>query len=546
MLTALQALPCLTGVDSITGIAILALSFERPLRQRRDLKLIKGNKEMTKRNLVLSAAVAMAFGLGATGAQAVSVTTGTLTQVYASELFQGTTPNSVVLTLPVLNVIAGTPLTAGNYVIYLRLSGGAFTSPPNLTSAVAGTVLSSLGTPTTVTSTATYSTAVGSSTADIAAMSVTIFAGQQITAGTVIGTVSAASISNAGSALGAATPTPVTVTATITNAVVNQPAASAVTFTISAANTVDATSTAVNVATSAVGITSTTAAGTNTGQIDLAAASGSATKFNAASNTTTTIQLGTVKFTNGSALVAAGTAYAIAAGDRVNAAVTAPAGFFAPLGTTGVLYLVSGGLTCSTASGAGISVSTAFTTAALAAAATSLTVTGSAVPVTATTYHLCMTVNGTTAIVPGQASAVYTLVKAAGTATDANDVTASQALYALAYNAQVIDVNNFLPAAVTGWSQFYRITNTGSVAAAVNAAFINESTGVVGTSGVVITSLAAGASSTVTGAAIEAVAGTQTSAARPRVRFTAATNGMKVTNILFTPNGSFTNNSAEQ
>ncbi|MBI5909996.1 MAG: hypothetical protein HY848_08600 [Betaproteobacteria bacterium] len=377
-------------------------------------------------------------------------------------------------------------------------------------------------------------------------MSMTIFAGQQITAGTIIGTVSGASISNAGTSLGAATSTPVTVTSTITNASTAQAAASSVTYTISSANTVDATSTATSVATSGVGITSTTAAGTNTGQIDLAAASGSATKFNAASNTTTTIQLGTVRFTNGSALQASGAAYAIAGGDRINATVTAAAGFFAPLGTTGVLYLVSGGLTCSTASGAGISVSTAFTTAALAAAATSLTVTGGTVPVSATTYHLCMTVNGTTAIVPGTSSAVYTLVKAAGTATDANDVTASQALYPLAYNAQVIDVNNFLPAAVTGWSQFYRITNTGSVAAAVSAAFINESTGVVGTSGTVITSLAAGASSTVTGAAIEAVIGTQTSTARPRIRFTAATNGMRVTNILFTPNGSFTNNSAEQ
>lgn len=500
---------------------------------------------MTKRNIVLRTAVAMAFGLGAASAQAVSVTAGTAVQIYASELFQGTSPNAVVLTLPVLNVIAGTPLPAGSYVVYLRLSGGAFTSPPALTPAVAAAIMTSLGTPTTATSTATYSTAVGSSTADIAAMSMTILAGQQITAGTIIATISGASISNAGTSLGAATSTPVTVTSTITNASSGQAAASSVSYTISSANTVDATSTATSVATSGVGITSTTAAGTNTGQINLAATP-SATRFDANSNTTTTIQLGTVKFTNGSALQASGAAYAIAGGDRVNATVTAAAGFFAPLGTTGVVYLVSGGLTCSTASGAGISVSTAFTTAALAAAATSVTVTGGTVPVTAITYHLCMTVNGTTAIVPGASSAVYTLVKAAGTATDANDVTASQALYALAYNAQVIDVNNFLPAAVTGWSQFYRITNTGSVAAAVNAAFIDGSTGVVGTSGVVITSLPAGASTTLTGAAIEAVAGTQTSDARPRVRFTAATNGMKVTNILFTPNGSFTNNSAEQ
>jgi hypothetical protein len=503
---------------------------------------------MKKSNLILSAAVAAAFGFGSFGAHATTVTTATATQTYASELFNGTTPNSVVLTLPTLNIVAGTPLTAGAYVLYVQVSGAAYTNSPALVPAVASTVATITSAATTVTTGSTYSIAVGSATANVLATTFTVAAGQQITAGTVIGTIVGTSIANAGTALGAATPTPVTVTGTITNNNVNQPAASAITFSISSGNIADATSSAVNVATAAAGISSTTAAATSAGQIDLAASSGSATKFTAAA-TTTQVQLGTVKFTNGSAQSAANTAYAIVTGDRLGATVTAAAGFFAPMGTSGKLFMVSSGSTCSTASTAAISASTAFTTTALAAAATSVTVSGSADVTSATTYHLCMSVNGTTAIVPGTASATFTLTKAAGTAVDSTNTTSAQTLYPLAYNAQVIDVINYVPANVGGgWQQYLRVVNTGSVDAAISAAIIDQTTGTVGTSTAIPAAgtLKAGAAMTLTSQDVEAAVGTIAATARPRIRITAPTNGLQVQNMLFTPNGGFTNNSSTQ
>ena len=509
---------------------------------------------MKKRNLILSSAVALAFGLGSFGAQATTVTTGTLTQIYATELFQGSTPNTVQLTLPTLNIVAGTPLTAGNYQLYIQASGAAWNTAPVFTIAVANTVVTAVGAAAFSTSTATYGPlAAGTSTADFLSYTFTIGAGQQITAGTVIGTIPGAKISNASASLGAATPAPVTVVATIQNGVATAPVTTGVNTALSAPNIVDATSTPTTVATSALGITGTSAAATSAGQIDLAAASGSATKFNATAVSTTSIKLGTVKYTNGTALTAASAAYAIAGGDTLTGTVTAPAGFFAPLGTTGNLWVTTAANLCTTMPGAGptnISQSAAFTTAALAAAATSVPLAaGANPPVSGTTYHLCMSVNGTTAIIPGTPSAAFTLVKAAGTAVDSNDVVAATPMFALAYNAQVVDVINYVPVAVgTGWQQYLRIVNTGSVDATVSAAIIDEATGVAGTSVVIpaVGTLKKGAAMTITSQQIEAAVGAIAATARPRIRITAPTNGLTVQNMLFTPNGGFTNNSSTQ
>ena len=40
--------------------------------------------------------------------------------------------------------------------------------------------------------------------------------------------------------------------------------------------------------------------------------------------------------------------------------------------------------------------------------------------------------------------------------------------------------------------------------------------------------------------------GAQAAGARPRIRVTAPTTGLTVQNMLFTPNGSFTNNSSKE
>ena len=66
------------------------------------------------------------------------------------------------------------------------------------------------------------------------------------------------------------------------------------------------------------------------------------------------------------------------------------------------------------------------------------------------------------------------------------------------------------------------------------------------TSAVIIPSLSAGAVKNLTAADIEAALGTQAETARPRLRITAPSNSLTVQNMLFTPNTSFTNNSAQQ
>lgn len=131
-------------------------------------------------------------------------------------------------------------------------------------------------------------------------------------------------------------------------------------------------------------------------------------------------------------------------------------------------------------------------------------------------------------------------------ATDATNTIAATSGYALGYNGSQVDVTNYVPAGVTGWTQFLRVTNTGGQTAAVSAAVIDEVTGVPGTAVQVIPSLAAGATKNLTAADLEAAVGAVEATKRPRIRFTAPTTGMNVMNMLFTPNGSFTNNSSKE
>jgi len=148
-----------------------------------------------------------------------------------------------------------------------------------------------------------------------------------------------------------------------------------------------------------------------------------------------------------------------------------------------------------------------------------------------------MGINKTISAIEGTPTLAGTLVHA-GTAVDSNETVAAT-LYAVRFNGQQIDVRNYVPVALTGWTTFLRIVNTGSIAAAVSGAFINETTGVVGTAGVLISSLPAGASRTLDSTQIEAVLGAQTATARPRIRITAPTNSMEVQTYVFTPAGQF-------
>ena len=120
--------------------------------------------------------------------------------------------------------------------------------------------------------------------------------------------------------------------------------------------------------------------------------------------------------------------------------------------------------------------------------------------------------------------------------------------FALNFNGSQVDVKNYFPNGLAsfGYGSFIRINNTGTVAAVVSGAFINQLTGVVGGSFPLTGSMAAGSSVTLTGAAIEAVLGAPGSADRPRLRLTAPTNALQVQYYLQNPGGTITEISSQQ
>ncbi len=119
--------------------------------------------------------------------------------------------------------------------------------------------------------------------------------------------------------------------------------------------------------------------------------------------------------------------------------------------------------------------------------------------------------------------------------------------YALTSNGQTKDVRSYIPAATAGYTSFVRIINTGTVAAAVTGRFINED-GTTSASGVVVTSLAAGGSITLTSTQIEAGVGVAPVAtARPRLRLTAPTSGLEAQSFFLTnANGNFSDATGAQ
>lgn len=272
------------------------------------------------------------------------------------------------------------------------------------------------------------------------------------------------------------------------------------------------------------------------------AVSGSATT-NTASNI---INFGSVTFSDNASVVPtvlAGTAYTLATAvpaTGLEVTLTPDAGKTFPVGSTVNLYSDAA---CTTAVGTASAALDATT------AATAVKVVSTAAPATKTPVYVCLTlkaapitaVNAATPVTPTISAVLKKTV-----ATDASNSIAAAAGYALGYNGSLVDVTNYVPAGVTGWTQFLRVVNTGGQTAAVSAAVIDEVTGVAGTAVQVIPSLAAGAVKNLTAAELEAAVGAVDATKRPRIRFTAPTTGMNVQNMLFTPNGSFTNNSSKE
>ena len=518
---------------------------------------------MNKRNLVLHTAIASAM-MAMMGSASAVTAVSTTAVTYANEQFLGTTPGAAVVA-PTINIITGVAIPAGSTVtILVELSGGILgvaTTANSLNSATvaadtvttpaftlgsapaAGAVVVGIGSTISGSTTAAVGTGVTPSAAANNANVLRIVltnTGVAIGIGGTVATIYTPTLNAAGLAtIGAA----VNGTASIFVGTVAAPVGAAVPST----PLLDAASTATAVAKSAKGITIAATANTSIAKIDLTSVSPS-TVFTAPTaslvetGSTTQIKLGTITVTDGTARVVAAGNAAYATGAKTTVAtLTAPVGFFAALGTTGVLTVRTTGATACV--GAVVGTSSAFSSAAAASAATSVSTaaanfTGAVAP--GTPVDVCMSVNGTTAIVAG--TPVLTATLGAAAAQDSTDTFASATnLYTLTSNGQTADVRSYVPAGTTGYTSFVRIINTGSLAAPVTGQWIYEN-GTFGTAATLIASHAAGAASTMTSTQIEAALGAPTVVGgnRPRLRVTAPTNSLNVQSFMLTnANGNF-------
>lgn len=513
---------------------------------------------MKKSNVILQAAIASALLLMVGSAQAATVSV--TAPVFAKELLQGSTPAATALIFPTANaitVVSNVSIPASSTVyVYVKLTGASISTIPSVAppNALALIEAGAAGTSVTLTA-ANLGTTTGSVNPAAVGAGVDYIVFKLVTGTTPVGVGgTVAIIGGVASGGGTSVPlqvnnaaalltAPITVTASVG---IGAPATRFGTLPAAASN-YDATSTAVNLATQAQGITLVAAASTSAGTIDLSATP-PGSLFASAFNTNT-IDLGSMTATNGTAVQADGaTAYSIAsqvtAATKLTAIVTAPAGFFAPLGTSGQLWLEDGACTAASATGAASgaamvgSPSTVFGSTALASAATSVALNGTAVPVSATVYHVCMGITKTIAAIEGTPTLAGTLVHALTTVDSSETVAAT--LWALAYNGTSTAVRLYVPASKIGFAQNIRVVNTGAAAAPITFTMIGENGATIG---VPYTTpiLGVGLSTRVTQAALEAGVGVApVSSARPRLTITAPTNALEVQSLMYS-NGVFTN-----
>jgi len=167
-------------------------------------------------------------------------------------------------------------------------------------------------------------------------------------------------------------------------------------------------------------------------------------------------------------------------------------------------------------------------------ASTAKTITTTTAIINNSDVFVCMTKpsTGNTAA-PIQVSIAATV--AAGSTNDKIATTSGNG-YNLTFNGASVDVSSYWPGGLAplGYNGYVRVTNTGSVAAAVTAQHINPATGALsGTSAVIVTSLAAGQSVVLSTATIDATVGAAPSGLGVgRLRITAPTNALRVQSLL--------------
>lgn len=164
--------------------------------------------------------------------------------------------------------------------------------------------------------------------------------------------------------------------------------------------------------------------------------------------------------------------------------------------------------------------------------------------------YICYTVPGNKVIPTAQFTADALIDTGIAAATDLTDEqVAVTNIYNLGLNGVQIDIRNHIPTAVTGWTNAYRIINTGSVAASFTAQYIGVDGVAGGTSGVIAANVPAGGTVVVSVPQVEAVLGAAPAAPAgvgPRLRITAPTDSARVQVYGVQPNGNIFLNSDAQ
>jgi len=494
---------------------------------------------MKSNKSVLQSAVLGALLVMAAGAQAGNL--ATTTRTFATEDFGPTQAATVAITPAAVSYSISSPggvtvAATQTTTLYLRLSGTNVFAVAPLAAQFTGAFNTSFGAP-------TVTWAAGATAGTVA---VTYTNGTGVAVNLPVN--SAVIYTPAAGAVTATTSTLATAggTITVTGSLSGLPANNAATTLPSDQDPISSPATIANSATAVTGaITAASSFATpETAKINLAAVPSGALFTTPVNGTTTLLNLGSVTWTNNPTIIpttlagvnyalpgAAAVAGAIFAGNSVT--VTPSTGAAFPVGAT---LSLNTGIGCATAT-----ISNVVTWAAASTTAVLTAIAADATPGTAIPSYVCLTVPGTLVIAANAPTATASLTKTV--ATDAADAVASTALYALADNGSVVNLRTYIPAQASGYTSYVRVINTGTISAPISVAVINPTTGVAGTPVTLISSLAAGASQTLSSAAVEAITGqigAAGGAVQYRLQFTAPTNGLQVQSLLLTPTGNLT------
>lgn len=519
---------------------------------------------MNKQSKFIKTAIAAAaLGLMAVGAQAAAVQATPVK--YAVELFGGTTP-ATAITGGNIQIVAASAIPANSTItVMLKLTNAKFAA--NATAADAGTTVANTVVSPAVTTAAagagTLAVSYGSTNAGATAATTGIAAATATTNNADVLVIQLGTTDNAIGIGGTiATVYAPQLSAAALATVGTEVSATAYVFvgTVGAqfgqqptGTNLEATSTAVKVADSARAVTMTMAAAATTQQID--ASGNGSKKFTTAgaaaaadSGSNVLVQLGKLNIVETAGVKAAdgATDYTVAAkagadNTKTTVTVTAPAGYFSAAGDTGSLTVRA--YNVNACAGAALATYNFATDAAAAAAATA-TIPLALIPAHPTqAAHVCMTVEGDKVIKDGAAAASAVLGATTAQAQDSSDSAASASLNSLTLNGASVEVNSYWPAVLStaGYGVFTRITNTGSVGAAVSVDYINPTTGAVAGNPVVIplagfagNVLPAGATVTLANSVIENAVGSAHPAGYKsgRIKLTAPTGSLRIQSFI--------------